>query len=224
MKNIRIKNKQNQIISDLNLYEDPTEFIEFNIANNTWGKPERTVREKILIENAFSYLDEVYDEADVISRSEAIIEGESVWFVTLRADYTIYVEDYQPSIESVIQEIKFRILKRAESVCEEGVQFSNYQFQAREIDCTRMNNSLKKIEIGGIWRGTWRDRNNEWRELSFDQFKELALKAGDYCEDIFRIARVLIDELQNLPSGDLHDYDLDAKWDLLINETEGSNT
>ncbi|TGK45522.1 hypothetical protein [Leptospira bouyouniensis] len=220
MKNVTIRNKEDSIISDLNLYDDPTEFIVFNVGNNTWGKPERLVREKILIENSYSYLDELYDESDVISRSEEIIDGESVHFVTLRADYSISIEEYQPSNEELILEIKLRILKHAEAVCEEGVQFLNYQFQAREIDCTRMNNSLKKIEIGGVWRGTWRDRNNAWRELTFNEFKELALKAGDYCEDIFRIARDLIDELSNLPFEDLRDYDLIAKWNYLINDIE----
>ncbi|TGL35601.1 hypothetical protein [Leptospira perdikensis] len=220
MKNVTIRNKEDLIISDLNLYEDPTEFIEFNVANNTWGRPERVVREKILIENSFSFLDEIYDEADVISRKEEIIDGESVNFVTLKADYTIFVVDYLPSTEELIHDIKIRILKHAEAVCEEGVQFLNYQFQAREIDCTRMNNSLKKIEIGGVWRGTWRDRNNEWKELTFNQFEELALKAGDFCEDIFRIARELIDELSNLPFEDLRNYDLFANWNFLINDLE----
>lgn len=93
MKNVTIKNKQNQIISDLNLYEDPSEFITFNIANNTWGKPERIVREKIQIEDSFIYPDEEYSDEDVLETIPATEQLEAM--VRLKADYTIEVTDYK---------------------------------------------------------------------------------------------------------------------------------
>lgn len=97
MKNVTIKNKQNQIISDLNLYDDPTEFIQFNIANKTWGKPERIVRERIHSVEEFGemwmYPDGAYLEEDVLETIPATEQLESM--VRLKADYTIEINDYK---------------------------------------------------------------------------------------------------------------------------------
>lgn len=93
MKNVTIKNKQNQIISDLNLYDDPTFFIEFNVGNKTWGKPERIVREKIQVEDSFVYPDEEYSEDDVLETIPASELSESM--VRIKAEYTIEINDYK---------------------------------------------------------------------------------------------------------------------------------
>lgn len=99
MKNVTIKDKQNIVISDLNLYDDPTEFIEFNIANNIWGKPERIVREKIETEESIIFPDEEYSEEDVLERFEGEEGKEST--VKIRADYVIEINDYKKVPKSV---------------------------------------------------------------------------------------------------------------------------
>lgn len=85
MKNITIKNKKDEIISPNNLYEDPTEFINFNISINAWGKPERWV----LADS------ESYEPSDILQTEDRISEitGESSSWVLLKAEYTIQIED-----------------------------------------------------------------------------------------------------------------------------------
>lgn len=101
MKNVTIRNKQNIIISDDNLYDDPTEFIQFNVANNTFGKPERIVRAKIHLYREWGeewvFLDGAYLDEDVIET----IEDNDESFVKLRADYTIEITDYKDVPKSV---------------------------------------------------------------------------------------------------------------------------
>ena len=83
MKNVTIKNKQGQIISDQNIYKDPTEFINHIVSTNYWGKPICWVRAKIekithLSDNPeedasvidIIFPDERYDESDVLEIEE----------------------------------------------------------------------------------------------------------------------------------------------------------
>lgn len=120
--------------------------------------------------------------------------------------------DGEVDLSSRILELKFEILRFAYTKCEEGVSYLGYTFQAREEDCTRMNNSLKKIELGGQWRGNWRDRDNNWVSISTSQLQELALMVGEYYEDTFRTARILIDELGSLSLNEIAEYDLANRW------------
>lgn len=113
MKNVRIYNKQNQIISDKNVYEYPTEFTEFNVSINAWGKPIRWVRAWVEKEFAYDeqtnpeakwFPDEEYDEADVLRTEVRLtgnvipdtdpIEREPETWVELKAEYTIEITDY----------------------------------------------------------------------------------------------------------------------------------
>jgi hypothetical protein len=104
------------------LQEDPSEFINFNVSINGWGKPERWVRKKRegtneLGEPTIVYPDEVYEDLDVLGEEERplfphfqpqSIEGEidfvspdmapsgivpSETYVLLRAEYTIEITD-----------------------------------------------------------------------------------------------------------------------------------
>ncbi|TGM88287.1 DUF4376 domain-containing protein [Leptospira bouyouniensis] len=122
------------------------------------------------------------------------------------------VLDGEIELSTRIVELKFEIFKFAYTKCELGVSFFGHIFQAREEDCTRMNNALKKVELGGQWRGSWRDRENNWIEISVPQLQQLALIVGEYYEDTFRTARVLIDELQNLSINEIATYDLENRW------------
>jgi hypothetical protein len=119
MKNVKVY-KQNQLISDQNLYEDPTEFVNHIVGTNYFGKPERWVRAKVAVPpdhdgrtGYFVYPDEQYDDEDVIGTEERntgktvldmegnpMIGGdglplrEAETWVQLRAEYTIEVSDY----------------------------------------------------------------------------------------------------------------------------------
>jgi len=94
MYNVTIKNKQGQVISDLNLYEDPSDFINHIVSTNYWGKPERIVRLKVAIPpehdggtGYFMYPDEQYEEEDVLETINDLL-------VRLKPEYTIEVTDY----------------------------------------------------------------------------------------------------------------------------------
>lgn len=128
MKLIRVFNKQNKLVSDLNHYEDPTEFINFNVSNNTWGKSERWVLAKELMENGnpnepehWMWHSEYYEESDVLQTEERTrsyivnevnelghtIEVEKVekeTWVLLRADYTIEVIDLDADYDWLLSE------------------------------------------------------------------------------------------------------------------------
>lgn len=117
MKNVKVFNKQNELVSDQNLYEDPTDFINHIVSTNYWGKAEREVKAKISINDAqgqrFIYPEETYDDVEVVSEStkntglpildangnlqldsnENVIREAENW-VTLRAEYTIEITDY----------------------------------------------------------------------------------------------------------------------------------
>ncbi|PJZ87608.1 DUF4376 domain-containing protein [Leptospira levettii] len=120
-------------------------------------------------------------------------------------------------LSSVIPNLKNQILFFIESKCEEGVEFNGHFFQARELDLNRMNNALKKIELSGIWNGAWRSRNNEWVALSHQELVSLALTCGAYWETMFVVARVMIDELPSLSKEDIANYDINAKWESVLN-------
>lgn len=120
--------------------------------------------------------------------------------------------DGEIDLSSRVLELKFEIFKYAYTKCEAGVSYQGHTFQAREEDCTRMNNALKKVELGGQWRGSWRDRDNNWISISVSQLQELALIAGEYYEDTFRTARTLIDELGSLTLNEIAEYDLRNRW------------
>ena len=112
MKLIRIFNKQNKIISDKNIYKNPTEFIDFNVSINAWGKPERWI-----IKDS-----EIYEESDVIQTEEKVFEyieyelnelGHTIevkkerieTWVKLRADYTIEVVDLEQDYDWLLSEV-----------------------------------------------------------------------------------------------------------------------
>ena len=96
MKLIRVFNKQKQLVSDLNRYEDPTEFINFNISINAWGKPERWI-----LENS-----ESYEPSDILKtemKKNKITGGQETW-VLLSADYIIEIVDLATDYNYLLNE------------------------------------------------------------------------------------------------------------------------
>lgn len=111
--------------------------------------------------------------------------------------------------------LKTEILSYLGSQLEQGVHFQDSNFQAREEDLIRMSLAITKIELGGSWAGFWRDRSNQWRQISAEQLGELALIAGNFWETCFRKSRILIDALSSKSKMELANYILQEEWDAI---------
>lgn len=126
MKNVKVFNKQSQLISDQNLYDDPTEFVNHIVSTNYFGKPIRWVRAKVAVPpdhdggtGYYVYPDEQYDDADAVATEErptgkpvfdvngdpilenGVPQREAETWVQLKAEYTIEIEDYNPVPQSI---------------------------------------------------------------------------------------------------------------------------
>jgi len=101
MKNITVKDKQGNLLSDLNIYETEEqiqEFIRINREHNVFGRSERWIPE-------FS---EEYSNEDIIGTKVEIENEVEITYVLLRADYTIQIEDATAKLanENRITELK----------------------------------------------------------------------------------------------------------------------
>ena len=96
MKKVNIYKKDGTLRSPDNIYDDPTEWINNCITNNSWGKGERW----ILADSEF------YDPSDVLQTEERISDntGESTSWVLLKADYTIEIIDLDQDYEWLLSE------------------------------------------------------------------------------------------------------------------------
>lgn len=134
MKNITVRNKQNEIISDLNLYETEEqiqEFIRVNREHNVFGRDERWVRAFIDPELqtddpdgdiVFSPIDEYFEHEDILEWKTEIENEIEVTYVKLRADYTIEITDYVPPVpekltrrQALLVMLEFGILDEIEN-------------------------------------------------------------------------------------------------------------
>ena len=116
MKNVKVYNKQNELVSDLNHYEDPTEFINHVVSTNYFGKPQRWVRAKEILVNgtieepeSVLWHSEHYEDVDVLDTEDRDNgSGSLVKYVLLRADYTVEVQDVTEQLnkERRVSELK----------------------------------------------------------------------------------------------------------------------
>jgi hypothetical protein len=113
MKNIRIYNKQNELISDGNKYENENDFLNYIISSNYFGKSERWVLAKELMENGnpeepehWMWHSEHYEESDIIRTEMRANEetGEPEVLVLLKADYTIEIIDLDTDYDYLLSE------------------------------------------------------------------------------------------------------------------------
>ena len=128
MKNIKVYNKQNQLVSDKNHYESPTEFTDHIVSTNYFGKPERWVLAKELMKNGnpeepehWMWHSEHYEESDVLQTEERtrsyIVNGvnelghtievqkdEKETWVLLKADYIIEIIDLDTDYDWLLSE------------------------------------------------------------------------------------------------------------------------
>lgn len=113
MKIIKVYNKNNELISDGNTYEDPTDFLEYNKSYNVWGLPERWVHAKELMENGdpnepehWMWHSEHYVEGDVLETELVIDEdtGDTQTMVLLKADYIIEIIDLETDYDYLLQQ------------------------------------------------------------------------------------------------------------------------
>lgn len=130
MKLINVKNKNKELISSNNKIENSfyNEFILININNGSWGKPERWVIAKKLMENGdtnepehWMWHSEHYEESDVLQNEirvrkyivnelnelghtiEVEKEENENW-VLLKADYTIEIIDLDRDYDWLLSE------------------------------------------------------------------------------------------------------------------------
>ena len=112
MKKVCIVNiKNNQTFQ--NISENPTEWINDCIINNYWGKSERWVRAKELMENGnpeepehWMWHSEYYEESDIVRTEMRANEktGEPETMVLLKADYIIEIVDLATDYNYLLNE------------------------------------------------------------------------------------------------------------------------
>lgn len=117
MKIVNIKDKLGNVTSPNNIKSDEEldSWINHCKENNVFGKPERWVRAKVVVPpDSFTsgytfYPDETYDESDVLEQKQMEIDGEFVFHVKLKAEYTIEITDYAPPVPSSISPAQARL-------------------------------------------------------------------------------------------------------------------
>jgi len=134
------------------------------------------------------------------------------WIQKTNSEKTI---DGEISLPERIEALKLDIQAYLDQKLEEGVGFGISIYQSREKDLLRMNNVLKKIDLGGTWSGFWRDRSNNWQSLTAEELGRLAVTAGNYWESCFRKASRMIDELTSKNKTELANYDIESFWNSL---------
>lgn len=128
MKNVKVYNKQNQLISDQNHYENPEVFVNHIVSTNYFGLPERWVQAKELIENGnlnepehWMWHSEYYENSDILQTEERNItyihyqtnedgstieiekERIEIW-ILLKAEYTIEIIDLDQNYDWLLSE------------------------------------------------------------------------------------------------------------------------
>jgi len=153
MKNIKIYNKQNETVSDLNRYEDPTDFINHIVGTNYFGKPERWVRKKREGTNEFGeptiiYPDEVYDDLDVLGEEERPLFPDSEeleTYVQLKAEYSIEITDVTEELgkakckaeaKKLIAELDWVLDTETQPLLSNRSEFIAYRSQLRQLIIT----------------------------------------------------------------------------------------
>jgi len=128
MKNIKVYDKQNKLISDENKYENENDFINYIVSTNYFGKPERWVLAKKLMENGNSeelehwmWHSEHYEDSDVLQteirirkyivnelnelgHTIEVEKEENENWVLLKADYTIEIIDLDSDYDWLLSE------------------------------------------------------------------------------------------------------------------------
>jgi len=100
MKNIRIRDKQNKIISDLNHYENENDFLDLIISTNYFGKSERWVLQNSepyetsdILETEERKKSYTVSEINELGHTVEVIKEEIEVWVKLKADYSIEIID-----------------------------------------------------------------------------------------------------------------------------------
>lgn len=142
MKKVNIYKKDGSIRSPDNMYEDPTEWINNCITNNSWGLPERWVQAKELMKNGnpdepehWMWHSEHYEDSDVLQTEERIFEhieyelndlGHTIeikkqrkeTWVKLKADYIIEIIDLDNDYDYLLKECHTKRLQEYPSLSE----------------------------------------------------------------------------------------------------------
>lgn len=173
MKNVKIYNKQNELVSDQNVYDDPTEFVNHIVGTNYFGKPIRWVRAKIAVPpdhdggtGYFVYPDEQYDDVDVVATEErptgkpvfdvngdpilenGVPQREAETGVQLKAEYEITIEDVTEQIEKDkrIAELKRLLADSDWTVLPDVAEDKGAEY----VNAWKVKRKTWRDEIGGL--------------------------------------------------------------------------
>jgi hypothetical protein len=127
---------------------------------------------------------------------------------------TINYDDINENVRklAIIPSVKTNILNYFDELMENGYTYQGNVFQSRELDLNRINLTINSVNIGGSFGGLWRDKDNQWISLTFEQLKELGLSLGGYWQQKFIKSRLLIDDLINLSIDDLKNYNVEDRF------------
>lgn len=111
MKNIKVYDKENKLISDENKYENENDFINHIVSTNYFGKPERWV-----LQNSEPYNKEhviktktqnrkyIVNEINELGHTIEVEKIEKEKWVLLKADYTIEIIDLDKDYDYLLNE------------------------------------------------------------------------------------------------------------------------
>lgn len=115
MKKVKVINHKNNSLYG-GEFEDPAEFINFNITSNAWGRPERWILAASepyepadvlqTEERTFSY---TVQELNELGHTVEVVKERSETWVLLRAEYTIEIEDITEALKN---EVRIKELKQ----------------------------------------------------------------------------------------------------------------
>jgi len=150
-----------------------------------------------------------YTNSTVWNKNTGEIEKVEIG-IELNSNQTINYDEVLVEIRRKPYEdnLKNEILKYLEIKTEEGLTFKNHIFQARQEDVNNISLMIMKVQIGGEFYNYWRDRNNNWVEITFDELKELGLLIGNYWQVMFIKSRFLIDNLKIITLDELKNYNV----------------
>lgn len=181
--------------------------------------------------NSFYYTEREFEPINVYNKSTGSVRSIRSYsdLINLEEETTFqpiqnYPLDFQKFVEGsgwdydvdkIIYWTKAVIKKLLRDKLNSGKSTPYGTFQCREEDLSRMGWAISSVSVGGVWGGQWRDINNNWVSLTFDEFKEVAVVCGFEYENLFKKSRLLIDSLQLLPKENLANFDVNIEWNKL---------
>lgn len=241
MKKVTISNKYGQEFGATGEDSEIDQWIEEQKSLNSWGKPERTVREKItLYTDEIIFLDEPYGQSDIVpgyreplliqdtETQEVFMEGENqhgIWLIKLKQEYVIEIEDITKN--ELIKDLSQKIKDYFHEITSHGkIYNSSYRFACDDQAVQRVTSAIVQYQTYGIFTDNWIcesmvDVNgNDIPETekegmpvnSFNDLKDIGSFIGGFWKDNFSKRTHLLQNLKNQSIQDLQNYNIETKW------------